>query len=146
MTQYQPDDAAPVTGGSFAFLGSPPEESFANSDTAAEVTASVDEASQDGNSIDEILGICYQPVGGSTVTDVTYVIPEFQAPADSFFAQTVSGDVGGLSAGDYYVGLCAADQNDVDNGSASVTITMTQTSSGVIYDAVKAPPKRLGSQ
>jgi len=43
MTQYQPNQATPVTGGSFAFLGSPPEEFFANADTAAEVTATVDQ-------------------------------------------------------------------------------------------------------
>jgi hypothetical protein len=134
MTQYTPDGATAQTGNSYAFLGTPPEEDFTNSDTAAEVTASVDEASMDGNPIDEILGICYEPVGGSTVTDVSYVIPQFVAAAESFFAQAVSGDVGDLTAGEYYVGLCAEDQTDVANGAADVTITMAQTTSGVTYD------------
>jgi hypothetical protein len=34
--------------------------------------------------------------------------------------------------------LCAEDQGDVENGAASVTITMAETSGGVIYDGVKA--------
>jgi hypothetical protein len=146
MTQYQPDGATPVTGSSFAFLGAPPEQFFADSDTAAEVTATVDQASADGNQIDEAIGICYQPADGSTVTDVSYVIPQFAAAAGSFFTQSVSGDVGGLSEGDYYVGLCAEDQNDVQNGAANVTITMAETASGVTYDGVKAAPRRLGRQ
>jgi hypothetical protein len=138
MTQYDPDGATPITGGSYGFLGTPPEEDFTDADTAAEVTATVDTASHDGNTIDEIIGVCYEPVGGSTITDVTYVIPQFTAAAESFFAQSVSGDVGDLTPGDYYVGLCAEDQTDVDNGAASVTITMAETSDGVSYDGVKA--------
>jgi hypothetical protein len=146
MTQYQPDGATPVTGSSFAFLGAPPEQFFADSGTAAEVTATVDQASADGNQIDEAIGICYQPADGSSVTDVAYVIPQFAAAAGSFFTQSVSGDVGDLSEGDYYVGLCAEDQGDVENGVGNVTITMAETASGVTYDGVKAPPRRLGRQ
>jgi Collagen triple helix repeat (20 copies) len=146
MTQYQPDGATPVTGSSFGFLGAPPEQFFADGGTAAEVTATVDEASADGNQIDEVIGICYQPADGSTVTNVSYVIPQFAAAASSFFTQSVSGDVGDLSEGAYYVGLCAEDQNDVRNGAASVTITMAETASGVTYDGVKAAPRRPGRQ
>jgi hypothetical protein len=146
MTQYEPDGATPVTGSSFAFLGAPPEQFFADSGTAAEVTATVDEASADGNQIDEALGICYELADGSTVTDVSYVIPQFAAAAQSYFTQSVSGDVGNLSEGDYYVGLCAEDQNDVLNGAANVTITMAETASGVTYDGVKAAPRRPGRQ
>jgi collagen triple helix repeat protein len=146
MTQYSPDGATPVTGDSFAFLGSPPEEAFADGGTAAEVTASVDEASADGNEIDEAIGICYELADGSTVINVSYVIPQFAAAAQSYFAQSVSGDVGDLSPGDYYVGLCASDQNDVLNGAATVTITMAETASGVTYDGVKAAPMRPGRQ
>ena len=43
---------------------------------------------------------------------------------------------------DYYVGLCAEDQGDVENGAASVTITMAETSGGVTYDGVKAATTR----
>jgi hypothetical protein len=66
--------------------------------------------------------------------------------AGSYFTQSVSGDVGDLSEGDYYVGLCAEDQNDVQNGAANVTITMAETASGVTYDGVKAAPRRPGRQ
>jgi hypothetical protein len=146
MTQYEPDGATAVTADSFGFLGSPAEEYFANGDTAAEVVATVDTASADGNAIDEVLGVCYEPVGGSTVQNVDYVIPQFQAPEDSYFTQTVSGDVGDLSAAYYYVGVCAEDQNDVINGAASVTITMAQTTSGVTYEGALASPARLRRQ
>jgi hypothetical protein len=137
MTEYAPDGEAAQTG-SWGFLGTPPQETFTNSDTAAEVTATVDEASADGNGINEFLGVCYEPVGGSTVTAVSDVQPEFVAAEDSYFAQTVSGDVGNLTAGDYDVGLCAEFQSDVNNGRASVTITMAQTTSGVTYDGPRA--------
>ena len=43
---------------------------------------------------------------------------------------------------DYYVGVCAEDQGDVENGAASVTITMAETSGGVTYDGVKAATTR----
>jgi hypothetical protein len=138
MTEYTPDGANAQTGASWGFLGAAPEESFTKSDTAAQVTGTVDEASADGNEIDELLGICYEPIGGSALSDASYVVPEFAAPADSYFAQTVSGDIGDLSAGDYHVGLCAEDQTDVRNGNAIVTITMAQTTSGVIYAGPRA--------
>jgi hypothetical protein len=146
MIQYQPNGAGDSTG-SWAFLGSPPEVTFTNTDTAAEVTASVDEASQDGKIISSFIGVCDELVGSSTVNNVTYVEPEFVAGADDFFAQSVSGDVGNLSAGTYYVGLCAENQSDVYNGIASVTITVAQTPSGVAYDSPRASaPKRGGTQ
>ncbi len=138
MTQYAPGGAAAATSG-WAFLGAPPEEAFANTDTAAEVTATVDEASANGNEISDVIGVCYEPVGGSTVTDVSYIEPQFAAATDSYFAQTVSGVVGDLAAGTYSIGLCAEDQSDVYNGLANVTITMAQTASGVTYDGTRSP-------
>jgi hypothetical protein len=137
MTQYAPGGASEQTGG-WGFLGTPPEEHFTNADTAAEVTGTVDEASADGNAIFDLIGICYEEVGGSTVTNVSEVEPEFTAPEDSYFAQTVSGDVGNLTAGNYDVGLCAEDQTDVNNGQSFVTITLAQTTSGVTYDGPRA--------
>jgi hypothetical protein len=137
MTQYAPDGAS-AQSGSWGFLGTPAEENFTNSDTAAEVTGTVDEASADGNVIFDYIGVCYEPVGGSTVTDVSYLEPEFTAAADSYFAQTVSGDIGNLTAGNYDVGLCAELQTDVLNGEANVTITMAQTTSGVTDDGPRA--------
>jgi hypothetical protein len=137
MTQYAPDGAGAQTG-TWGFLGTPPEEKFTNSHTAAEVTATVDQASTDGNVLSDFIGVCYEPVGGSTVTNVSDIEPEFVAPEASFFAQTVSGDIGNLTAGNYYVGLCAEYQTNADNGLASVTITMAQTTSGVTYDGPRA--------
>jgi hypothetical protein len=57
------------------------------------------------------------------VTD-EYDEPAFVTVEDSYFAQSVSGAVGNLAAGTYYVGLCAEDQSDVANGVATVTITV----------------------
>lgn len=131
MTHYAPDTAPAVPGFTWEFLGPPPIERFANGKTAAEVTATVDEGSLDGNLIGDIIGICYEPVGGSTVTNVARVQPAFAAAAGTFFAQTVSGVVGNLAAGDYHVGLCAEDQLNLQNGGASVTIILAQTASGV---------------
>jgi hypothetical protein len=138
MTAYAPDAASAQTGTSWGFLGTPPEENFTNADTAAEVTGTVDEASADGNQILDYIGVCYEPIGGSTLTNVSEVEPQFAAAANSFFAQTVSGDVGNLTAGNYDVGLCAEDQTDVLNGQATVTVTMAQTTSGVTYDGPRA--------
>jgi hypothetical protein len=81
------------------------------------------------------------------VNNASYDEPEFVAGAGSYFAQSVSGDVGNLAAGTYYVGLCAEAQTDVENGVASVTITVAQTASGVTYNSPRASvPKRGGTQ
>jgi hypothetical protein len=133
MVRFDSGDGAIVTTpGSFAFTGSTVTEHFADSNTAAEVTATVDEASNDGKGIDVYLGICYEPVGGSAVTEVSYVEPEFQAPANSYFAQTVSGVVGNLAAGNYLIGLCQENAStNLVNGSGAGTIIMAETASGV---------------
>jgi hypothetical protein len=144
MTQYAPSGASLQAAG-WGFLGTPPEETFTNAKTAAEVTATVDEASADGNTILSFIGVCYEPVGGSTITNVSEVEPQFAAGADSFFAQTVSGDVGNLTPGNYDVGLCAEDQTDVLNGVASVTITMAQTATGVTYAGPRAGTAKSGA-
>jgi hypothetical protein len=143
FTQYRPSAATPVTGG-WAFLGSPPQEHFSNKHTAALVTATVDEASSTGGEFDELIGVCYEQLGSSTVTNVAAVQPEFAATADYFWAQTVSGVVGKLSGGTYTVGLCAENQTGVSNGQANVTIEMAQTASGVTYDTVGATSGRTG--
>ncbi len=52
----------------------------------------------------------------------------------------MSGVVGNLTPGNYYVGLCADDQTNVANGLAEVTILLAQTSSGVSYDGPIAGP------
>lgn len=141
LTQYKPSGAAAVTGG-WAFLGTAPQEHFRNGKTAALVTGTVDEAASTTSEISDLIGVCYERVGGSTVTSVTSVEPEFAAAVFSYFAQTVSGVVGNLPGGTYTVGLCAESQHGVLNGEASVTVEMAQTASGVSYDAVKATSGR----
>lgn len=137
MTHYAPGGATPITGTVYTFLGSPPQLSFANTHTAAEVTGTVDEAPAVTGSITDVLGICSEPAGGSKLTPFAQVAPEFNATANSFFAQTVSGVVGNLAHGKYLVGLCARDQGNVINGAASVTIVLAQTASGVHLDMAK---------
>jgi hypothetical protein len=81
------------------------------------------------------------------VTNVSDVVPEFTSPADSFFAQTVSGDVGNLSPGQYEVGLCVeSETSNTANGAGSVTITLAQTSSGVTYLGPRDRSARAGRQ
>jgi hypothetical protein len=136
MVHYSP--SGPVNTGSWAFLGSPPLEFF-DGRTAAEVTGTVDFASSNGNGLFSELGVCYEPFGSSTVSSVALVAPEFQAPTDSFFAQTVSGVVGNLSAGDYYVGLCSQDETtNVLHGATSATVLIGETAGGVSI----SPPAR----
>ena len=90
MTQYAPN-AVPIVSGPWAFLGSPPEEDFTNTDTAAEVTASMQEATSNGGEVDGYIGICYESaVAGSPVTDVSKTAPLFAAAQDYFFDETVS--------------------------------------------------------
>ena len=100
VTQYVAERGNPGAGG-FGFLVLPAQEIVQQHDTAAQVTGTVDEASEDGNGIHELLGVCYEPVSSSTVTEVSDVAPEFAADADSFFAETVSGLVGGIPGGKY---------------------------------------------
>lgn len=132
MAQYQIGGGSPAVTGAWQFLGTPSTQSFTNNKTAAQVTGTIDLATSDGSKNSGDLGICYQPVGGSTVTSVGHVLPEFATPAGSFFAQTVSGDVGNLTAGQYNIGLCAEFQTaNTLNGLGQVTILMAQTASGV---------------
>ena len=86
LTQYRPNGAAAATSG-WAFLGTAPQEHFRDHHTAALVTASIDEASSNGSQIIDFIGVCYEKVGGSSVTSVTDVEPQFAADADSYFAQ-----------------------------------------------------------
>lgn len=133
MASFDAGDGSIVTGSSWAFSGTTVTEHFADTKTAAEVTVTVDEASSNGNGIDGEFGICYEPVGGSTVTAVNHNLePAFQAPANSYFTQTVSGVVGNLAAGDYIIGMCQ--ENDTANlliGFGAGTIIMAETASGV---------------
>jgi hypothetical protein len=145
MAQYDPSAQPALTGNNLSFFGSPPLETFTDGNTAAEVTGTVEQASSDGQAAGGFLGICYEPSGGPVVRAVTLLLPAFTAPIGSDNAQTVSGIVGNLTPGQYYVGLCAQNQtSNIVNGDASVTIIMAQTASGVSYTGTRhgAPPRR----
>lgn len=132
MAQYAISGGSPAAAGNWQFLGTPPVENFTDAKTGAQVTGTIDLESTDGNKNSGDLGICYEPAGGSTLTSVGFVIPEFATPAGSFFAQTVSGVVGNLTPGQYNVGLCAeAQSTNTANGHGQVSILMAETASGV---------------
>jgi hypothetical protein len=139
MAHFDPSNGAIGTApDSYAFTGATVTEHFADSKSAAEVTATLDEASTDGNFIDVFLGICYEPAGGSTLTNVSFVEPNFQAPKDSFFAQTVSGIVGNLAPGDYLIGMCQENASaNLENGNGAGTIIMAETASGVSSNGIR---------
>lgn len=130
MVHFAPG-ATTVTGSSWAFTTTtPPTVTFKDTHTAAEVTATVDQASTNGAYASGLLGICYEPVGGSVVTNVSFVFPEFQAPAGSWFAQTVSGIVGGLTPGQYHVGMCQeGDSTNMEDGDNTGTIIVAESPS-----------------
>jgi len=140
MTQYQPDNAPEVSPAAWGFLGSPTEQHFLNLRTAAEVTGTVSESPVEGGFPAGTLGICYEPSGGSSLTDVSqvgYGFAEDDNP-NYLFPETVSGVVGNLPAGKYYVGLCAEDQEYTSNEMANVTVIMTETRSGVSYSGLSS--------
>jgi hypothetical protein len=133
MAQYGLTLPAAVTGDAWQFLGTPPAESFTDANTAAQVTGTIDLETSDGNFSSTNLGICYEPVGGSTLTLAGgFIEPDFAAPAGSFFAQTVSGVIGNLTPGQYNVGLCANSESaNTRNGFGNVSILMAETAAGV---------------
>jgi len=136
MEQYQFNGAPSVTGDNWELLGTPPEEGFTDSNTAAQVTATVSQGqSSDYSGASGILGICYEPAGGTGITEVSQISVGLSVD-EATNGVTVSGVVSNLTPGEYYVGLCAKDQNNNDNGNhvtngdASVTIIMAETASG----------------
>jgi Collagen triple helix repeat (20 copies) len=140
MTPFDASLRADVTGGAWGWISSPPLEPFADTKTGAEVTATVDYASSDGNPVLGNIGICYEPQGGSTLTMVSYVTPQFQAATGSFFAQSVSGIVGNLASGSYYVGLCAvAESANVLHGAGTGTVILAETQFGVLAASTTTP-------
>jgi hypothetical protein len=138
MAQYEPDNAPEVSPTAWGFLGSPPEQHFLNRHTASEITGTVSENPVEGGIPTGTLGICYEGSGGSSLTDVSQVSYQFLTDdnQNDVFPETVSGVVGNLPAGEYYVGLCAEDQGYTSNEAASVTIIMTETRSGVSYSSL----------
>ena len=103
----QKDIACATNGGDEKFCGTPFTQTF-DAKTAAHVTATQDIASNNGSHLSINLEICYAPHGSSTLTAVSSVDPDFTAPANSYFAESVSGVIKGLPAGSYDIGLCNA--------------------------------------
>jgi hypothetical protein len=115
------------------FLGEPALLHFAGTNTAAQVTGSLDYASSNGAEIQSQLSVCYAPEG-ETAKTVSSVSPEFVAPAFSFFAQTVTGVVGNLAAGNYFVGVCTrSESSNVLHGDNSGSIVFAETRGGVSF-------------
>ncbi len=136
MTQYSASNEGTFPTTAWGFIGSPPLEVFTNSDTGAEVIATVNEASEDPNTISVSLGVCYEPGGSSEVFNVSYIGATFDAAPTPLFNQTVSGGVGNQPAGRYYVGVCEKAQRSVTViYGASVSVMLAQTASGVTSGA-----------
>jgi hypothetical protein len=115
------------------FRGEPALLHFQDKNSAAQVTGSIDYASTNGALIESELAVCYAPEGGEIET-VSDVFPEFEASAFSYFAQTVSGVVGNLPAGNYFVGVCtASESSNVSHGANSGSIVFAETKSGVTF-------------
>lgn len=95
----------------YRFISAAPLVRFVDKKTAAEVTGTVTFASKNGKLFSFEFDVCYQRQAGGALTSVGGVDPKIQAPADSWLAQTVSGVVGGLSPGQYRVGLCAIEES-----------------------------------
>ena len=99
--------------------------------TAVLVTASLDLASNNGGQVETTLGVCYAQHGSSTLTLSSYVYPAFVAPTDSYFAQAVTGVIGGLK-GTYDVGLCLkGESSNAENGDFTVSTLTAETNKGV---------------
>ena len=122
MAQFNPGGTGAQTGG-FNFIGSQVAESFANSNTAAEVTATIDISSNTASPATANIGICYQKVGQSFVNVASAVAAVGFSPS----AQTVSGIVGNLS-GNYFIGACEANaSSNLVNGAGVGTVIMAET-------------------
>ena len=131
IDSFEPFEEAPNESDEFKLMEGAVTEHFNNVRTTAQVTVSVDLASANGKPMETQLGICFMPVGGTRATEVSAVAPEFEAPAMSFFAQTVEGMVTDLAPGDYLVGACTADESaNVAHGDSAGTIELTETTEG----------------
>lgn len=128
---YGTGSCAPNSSGTPTFCGTPATVAF-DKKTAVLVTGSLDLASDNGSLVHTTLGVCYAQHGSSSLTLTTYVDPNFTAPTDSFFAQTVTGVVGDGLKGTYDVGLCVKSQgSNAENGDKAMTVLIAETNKGV---------------
>jgi hypothetical protein len=132
MARFSISGAGTNTSASWQFMGSPVLEHFADGNTAAEVTATTDLASTNGNTVFGYFGICYEQQGSTVVNASDFLYPYFTAPAFSYFAQTETSVIGNLAAGEYYVGPCT--QGEAANnlhGFGNVSVIVAETANGV---------------
>jgi hypothetical protein len=97
--------------------------------TAAEVTGSIDFASNDGKTVTFSFGVCFQRKGSAAVIGVGGVHPKFQTAAFNWWAQSVTGVVAGLPSGDYRLGLCSeAESSNTLHAQGRGTVILAETS------------------
>jgi hypothetical protein len=133
---FFPGDAGPHIGGIPTFIGSTVPVHMNDENTVAQVTATTDFASTNGAPISSLYSICSAPAATPNVTTAWgSIIPQFTAPAGSFFAQTVTAVVGGLTAGgNYIVGACVSNESsNVTHGAGSGSVILAQSASGVNF-------------
>jgi hypothetical protein len=111
---------------SFGFVGQTATATF-DARTAVQVTASLDFASFDGKKIEAAFAICAEPAGGTEIFSFRTLNIDFQAPASSYFAQTVSAVVEGLNPGTYAIGACTARETmNISHGQGAATVIVAE--------------------
>jgi hypothetical protein len=132
VAQYQEVTPPIVTGSDWEFLGSPVKEDFTDAHTTATVIYSdggVTFLNENGTQGD--IGVCYEPVSSSTLTNV--VVPGINTPTALF---------SGLTPGAYYIGPCAKNQSLVTNNTDVMTIIMGETSVAEPHGGTAPPAPR----
>ena len=114
----------------FAFVGQTLTTTF-DVRTTAQVTASLDFASRDGKKIEAAFAICADPAEGGGILAFRAVNVKFQAPAESYFAQTASAILEGLGPGRYTIGACAAQETmNTGHGQGAATVIFAESEGG----------------
>jgi hypothetical protein len=137
---------ATVTGGAWLPLGGEFQDivDFSSADVSAQVTAMVNLSSADQNTFSGVLSICYRPVSESTVDTVAATYPYFSDPGVSVEPVTVTGLIGDLAPGDYYIGVCAANETEnTDNDNANISFIVEQGASPLDAPHVSLSPRRV---
>jgi hypothetical protein len=110
----------------FAFVGETLTATF-DARTTAQVTASLDFASHDGKKIESAFAICADPAAGTGILGFRAVNVTFQAPAESYFAQTASATLQGLAPDTYTIGACTARETmNVGHGLGVATVILAE--------------------
>jgi hypothetical protein len=114
----------------FAFVGQTLTATF-DARTTVQVTASLEFASRDGKRIEGAFGICAELAGGTEIFTFRAVNIEFQASAESYFAQTAATTLEGLMPGRYTIGACTARETlDTSHGLGTLTMIVAEGEGG----------------